>query len=113
MKRVIASNSNNVVMPTGFGRYYKVASKEDIDASLYDTDYIATPDLLNLYKSYGLEHVGLLIALPRYEAYLADSGLGLLDICKDTNGDVVAVYNVGDRVYDADLNEIRRIAEGV
>lgn len=94
-------------VPQGFESYYIPATKLQAEKFGYDSEYIATPDIIELYQSYGMRYDGIILAKPEYQDSLGDSGLGLLDVVIE-NGARIAVYNMRDRVYSVDLDEVER-----
>lgn len=109
MKKYVKANTENMkpIIPDEFRTWYKVATIDDLVGLGIDEVLPYT------YPHYDLECIGYAVAKPKYFEPLGDSGLEIVDIARDLNsGEIMLVQQVGGRVYNLDLNEVKRSAIG-
>lgn len=109
MKRYIRSNTENMkpIIPAEFRTWYKVGTRDDLVELGIDEV------LPHTYPDYDLECIGYAVAKLKYFEPLRDSGLEIVDIARDRNsGEIMLVQQIGRRVYNLDLNEVKRSSIG-
>lgn len=104
----ITAVTGGVKIPAPLSKYYRVATKADLDSFGDDIDEDKSP--CEECKGYDAKNVGYAIAKDKYTDALANDGLDLVELVKfGDDSEVKLAYAVHDRIYTLDEDEIKDI----
>ena len=106
--RITASAGSKIPVP--LNKYYRVATKSDLDEWFGDIDEDKSP--CEECEGYDAKNVGWAIAKDKYADALGDDGIDIVELVKfGKDNEIKLAYVVHDRIYTIDEDDIERIID--
>ena len=102
--------SKGTKIPAPLSKYYRVATKSDLDEWFGDIDEDKSP--CEECEGYDAKNVGWAIAKDKYADALGDDGIDIVELVKfGKDNEIKLAYVVHDRIYTVGKDDIERIID--